>query len=162
MKTFTKLLTAGLALAAAGAAGIGLTANIASAEDNPTTANDGSLVEDYTYPNGEATPGIKLFRGNGRILLVECANGGANLVRIRSSVRREEFCFDVKGTDGYLALELQKTYQIRGDGEHKVEAEVTINGAPEPEPVSVPDTTWAVLPVSPGPGNTLVELRSMK
>ncbi|GGQ77484.1 hypothetical protein [Couchioplanes azureus] len=162
MKTFNKLLTAGLALATAGAAMIGLTATMANAEDNPADANAGSLVEDYTYPNGDATPGIKLFRGNGRILLVECAKGGANLVRVRSSVQLAEFCFEVKGPEGYLALELRQTYQIRRHGAHKIEAEVTINGAPQPEPVAVPETTWATLPVTPGAGNTLVELRSSK
>jgi len=121
----------------------------------------GSAVEDFTYPNDDVIPGIKLSRGDGRIELVDCANGGAGLLRVRSSVRDEEFCFDVKGPGGYLALELHKTYQLRGDGENHVEAEVTVDGVPQPDPVTVPDAGWATLPVKAGSDNTLVELRSL-
>lgn len=127
----------------------------------PATA--GSALEDFSYPQVETTPGITLSRGDGRIELVRCVDGGAGLLRVRSSVRDEEFCFDVKGPGGYLALELRKTYQLRGDGEHRVEAEVLVNGVPQDDPVSVPTGGWATLPVQAGQeGDTLVELRSLE
>ncbi|HEX8348142.1 MAG TPA: RICIN domain-containing protein, partial [Actinoplanes sp.] len=131
---------------------------------DPSLAAAGAAApaaEAFTYPTDEAVPGITLIRGDGRIELADCAGLGAGMLRVRSNVRDEEFCFDVKGPGGYLALELRKTYQLRGDGEHQVEAELTVNGVPQEEPLEVPTTTWAYLPVVGGQeGHTLVELRS--
>lgn len=126
----------------------------AAAEEAPAQPAD-SLVEDYAYPDGDAVTGIKLIKGDGNITLVECANGGAGLLRVRSFVRDDEFCFLLRGKQGYLALELEKTYQLRDlDTGHSVEAEVTVGGVTQ-EPVAVPADTWAVIGQS-----TLVELRS--
>ncbi|WIM96181.1 FG-GAP-like repeat-containing protein [Actinoplanes oblitus] len=142
-----------------------LTSSLLSAAATPATAAPAGnaetpLVEGFEYPLQEAIPGITLSRGNGRIQLVDCANGGAGLLRVRSSVREEEFCFDVKGPGGYLALELRQTYQLRGDDQNHVEATVTVNNVEQPE-VTVPDRSWVTLPVKAGDGgNTLVELRS--
>lgn len=126
---------------------------MAAAQDDPQPAN--SLVEDYSYPGGDAVPGIKLIKGDGNITLVECINGGAGLLRVRSYVRDDEFCFQLRGQSGYLALELKNTYQLRDlDTGHSVEAEVTIDGVTQ-DPVAVPADTWAVIEEA-----TLVELRS--
>ncbi|MCA2214140.1 RICIN domain-containing protein [Jidongwangia harbinensis] len=122
----------------------------------------GAVVETFGYPAGDATPGIKLVRGDGRITLVDCVDGGAGLLRVRSFTREEQFCFRIDGPGAFLALELQRTYNLRGDGEHNVEAEVLVNGIPRDEPVEVPTSTWVSLPVPTGQeGNTLVELRSL-
>lgn len=155
MRMMSRLLLSGL-LGGAVCSGMALPASAAGSAAEEAT----SAVEDFSYPNDTAIPGITLTRGDGRIELVDCVDGGAGLLRVRSSVRKDEFCFDVKGPGGYLALELQKTYQLRGDGEHSVEAEVTVNGVPREDPVVVPDSSWTTLPVVAGQGNTLVELRS--
>lgn len=127
---------------------------MAAGEEAPAQPAD-SLVEDYAYPAGDAVAGIKLIKGDGNITLVDCVNGGAGLLRVRSFVREDEFCFQLRGKQGYLALELQKTYQLRDlDTAHSVEAEVTSDGVSQ-APIAVPADTWAVIKQA-----TLVELRS--
>jgi hypothetical protein len=114
-----------------------------------------SLVEDYSYPAGDAVPGIKLIKGDGNIILVECVNGGAGLLRVRSYVRDDEFCFQLSGAQGYLALELENAYQLRDlDAARSVEATVTDGGVVQ-DPIDVPADRWAVLEPA-----TLVEIRS--
>ncbi|PWK40804.1 hypothetical protein BC793_11833 [Actinoplanes xinjiangensis] len=114
-----------------------------------------SLVEDYSYPAGDAVPGIKLIKGDGNIMLVECVNGGAGLLRVRSYVRDDEFCFQLSGAQGFLALELENAYQLRDlDASRSVEAKVIDDGVAQ-EPIDVPTDRWAVLEPA-----TLVEIRS--
>ncbi|GIF41337.1 hypothetical protein [Actinoplanes xinjiangensis] len=138
------------AVLAAGVLTFAQAGSAAEAEDVPS-----SLVEDYSYPAGDAVEGIRLIKGDGNITLVECANGGSGLLRVRSYVRDDEFCFAFRGAQGYLALVLEDAYQLRDlDADHSVEAKVTDDGVTQ-TPVTVPEDRWAVFEPA-----TLLELRS--
>lgn len=118
------------------------------------------LEENYDYPNAGnllAEKKLRLLKGDGHILLVDC--GGADLVEVlsRSGGR---FCFQVKGAQGYLTLELPETYLIKG-GNHPLTAKVTIDG--ETKTVTVKKNEWAPVGEGSSPNSgpaTLLEIRS--
>ncbi|MER5727349.1 hypothetical protein ABT084_03140 [Streptomyces sp. NPDC002138] len=110
-------------LAIAGGAIGGTTAH--SAEGNATdsvamkaTADEGPgyAVEDFGYPNADkilAERGITLKRGDGHILLADCASG-SDLLEVWSRAN-EKICFRVTGTTGYLTLEIPAVFAVKGN-----------------------------------------------
>ncbi|GAA2843228.1 hypothetical protein [Crossiella cryophila] len=108
----------------------------ALAEDTPPP-----IVEDFAYPDADKIfqeKGLRLYRGDGNIILVDCAVGG-DPVRVKSR-NRDEFCFKVLGPKGKLTMELDQTYAIRGNTAHNVTALVWVNGASKT--VTVPKREW--------------------
>ncbi|GAA1025309.1 MULTISPECIES: tachylectin-related carbohydrate-binding protein [Amycolatopsis] len=94
------------------------------------------LAEDYAYPGADqifADRGLRLYRGDGRITLVDCPTKGSaddKVIRAKST-SQGEYCFKVSAPNGYLSLELPETFKIRGDGDHTVEAKVSTKGKEE-------------------------------
>ncbi|MCX5300296.1 hypothetical protein OG898_28070 [Streptomyces sp. NBC_00193] len=120
-------------------------------------------IESLAYPNAaqiEAEQGIKLKRGDGRLLLVDCAKPWD--VKVESLVDAgRNYCFDSLGTGAYLTLEIPAAYGIWTENV-ALQAQLTTTGEPT-KTVNVPKN--AVTPVGEGDatsGNkrsTLVELR---
>ncbi|MFF4280743.1 hypothetical protein ACFY0Z_18400 [Streptomyces kronopolitis] len=109
----------------------GLTIAQAAPQDDPPPAaasEMSSAVEDFSYPNAAQIlkdQKISLKRGDGHIVLTGCASAYNILVKSRTGAG--EFCFTVRGTKGYLAMELADAYGMWTVG-HPVQATVTADG----------------------------------
>jgi hypothetical protein len=79
-----------------------------------------SLVETFDYPGAaaiEAERGIKLKKGDGHILFVECADG-QNQLKVESTAfpaPRNFFCFKITGATGSITMELEEAYAVWGN-----------------------------------------------
>lgn len=148
---------AGAAVLAAAA----LFTGTATAADAP--GGQPSTVENHEYPNADrifAERGIKLIKGDGHILFVDCSVGG-DILRVEShnwAGDRGYFCFKIRGASGYLTLELPSVYLIKGDS-HTTAAKVTQDEVVKT--VTVPENQWVPVGVEPDDdrGATLLELR---
>lgn len=129
------------------------------AADPPPQLQPG-IEENYDHPNADnilAERSIRLLKGDGHILLVECDS--ADVVEVLSR-RSGKFCFQVKGAQGYLTLELPETYLIKGDN-HSLAAKVTIDG--KTETVAVKKNQWTPVGEGSSPNSgpaTLLEIRA--
>ncbi|MGA5422390.1 hypothetical protein [Streptomyces lavendulocolor] len=154
-------LAAAVGLAAAGGATLAFAQGPdATAADSSTTLR--SAVEDFTYPGAtqiEQERGIKLKRGDGRLLLVSCAGTWDIMVESRRDAQGG-YCFDAQGSSGYLSLELPDAFGIWTEA-NSVQAKLTADG--ETTTVAVP--AHSVKPIgetdqsSGGKRSVLVELR---
>jgi hypothetical protein len=73
-----------------------------------------TLEEDFSYPGAEAhlPSGITLKKGDGNLLIVDCATQ-AHVVKLESFLHGDRnFCFDIRGQNAYLTLELDGVYLI--------------------------------------------------
>ncbi|MFJ7272790.1 hypothetical protein ACIQV3_40260 [Streptomyces sp. NPDC099050] len=88
------------------------TAMKAIADEGP-----GYAVEDFGYPNADkilAEQGITLKRGDGHILLADCASG-TDLLQVMTREQSSLICFRVTGSSGYLALEIPAVHAVKGN-----------------------------------------------
>jgi hypothetical protein len=120
------------------------------------------IEEDYDYPQAEKIleeRGIRLGKGDGHIVLVDCATG-AGLVEVWSR-SKGQFCFRIVGTVGSLSLDLPEVYLIKGGGHHIIQATVTVGGQVKTVPVRA--NTWTSVgegaDAESGPA-TLLEFRA--
>jgi len=164
------LLTSRSALLSAGvvviATALAMTAVHAGAASTTDTADTQPAIEEPgDYPNADqifAQRGIRLLKGDGRILLVDCGNR-TDVVVVESRIRPKpggDFCFHVRAARGYVKLSLPKAYFIRGDGTHVLDAAVTIGD--ETEVVKVKKDGYTPIGETSDPEErpgTLVELR---
>ncbi|MET9412625.1 hypothetical protein ABZY03_00285 [Streptomyces klenkii] len=96
-----------------------------------TTSDDEAMpfaVETYEYPDAAkilAEKGITLFKGDGHILFTDCA--APHDITVKSRTGQKEFCFAVKGKQGYLSLKLADAYGIWTE-DHPVDATITVDG----------------------------------
>lgn len=99
---------------------LGLTA--CQTSDAPSTSSQVSrasasaettLEEDFSYPGAEAylPSGITLKKGDGNLLIVDCATE-AHAVKVESFEGSGEFCFNVRGQSAYVTLELSGVFLI--------------------------------------------------
>jgi hypothetical protein len=123
----------------------------------------GYAVEDFNYPQADkilAEQGIVLKRGDGHILLADCASQtGLMEVWARSSAK---VCFRVTGNSGYLTLEIPSVYAIRGN-DYAAEVDMTV--ADEQQSYDVAKNTWTAVGESAdeqGREFMLVEIRTSK
>ncbi len=128
----------------------------------PAVAADDSqpptLEENYDYPGGDKTPGIKLLKGNGQILLVGC-NEGKTSVEVYRYGATEPFCFHFRKKTGYVKLEVQAAYGIRNHNDYTVDAKVKVNDTEKT--VVAPVDDWVGFGTGPGErGGVLLELRA--
>ncbi len=78
------------------------------------------LVEDFSYPGAaaiEAARGIKLKKGDGHILFVDCADG-QNQLKVESTAfpaPKNLFCFKITGAAGNITMELAEAYVVHGN-----------------------------------------------
>ncbi|MEV8475333.1 hypothetical protein [Streptomyces sp. NPDC051173] len=85
-------------------------------------------VEKFEYPESAKIlkeRGIALFKGDGHITLTDCA--AVHDIKVRSRTGQKDFCFAVKGKQGYLSLQLADVYGILTE-DHPVEAKITLDG----------------------------------
>jgi hypothetical protein len=72
-----------------------------------------TLEEDFDYPGAEAylPSGITLKKGDGNLLIVNCATD-AHVIKVESFEGSGEFCFNVRGQSAYVTLELSGVFLI--------------------------------------------------
>ena len=159
MGTVAAALTAGaLAWAAVTGSGGASGATAPVAGEAP-----GYAVENFNYPQADkilAEKNILLKRGDGHITLADCASGTGQLeVQARD---KSKVCFDVKGTSGWLTLELPSVYLIHGN-DYSTEADMTVGS--EQQSYDIAKNSWT--PVGESADEqarewTLLELRTAK
>ncbi|WP_261801924.1 hypothetical protein [Streptomyces sp. ISID311] len=113
----------------------GLTLAQAAPQDDPPPSTAGSAasempsaVEDFSYPNAARIlqdQKITLKRGDGHIMLTGC--DAAYDIMVKSRTGAGEFCFAVRGTEGYLTMELADAFGMWTVG-HPVQAKITADG----------------------------------
>jgi hypothetical protein len=86
------------------------------------------IVEDYSYPGAAqilATQHVRLIRGDGHIVLVDCAtpvSGEIGLFKVYTSEEaaggtgQGRICFRILAAAGFLDLEVPGVYEMHGDG----------------------------------------------
>ncbi len=102
----------------------------AGPQDPATPANTDmpSAVEDYAYPNAariQQDQQILLKRGDGNITLATC--DGTNPITVKSRSGQKLYCFNVRGTKGWVTLELNDSFGM-WTKEHPVQATISAGG----------------------------------
>ncbi len=124
-----------------------------------------SAVEDFAYPNAEQIfkdKGIKLIKGDGHITLADCKDT-TNAVQVYARGQDTPFCFSVTGRGGYLALDLPKTYMIKGN-DNTTKADLTVPGEAT-KTYDITKNAWTEVGETADPkrrDHTLVEIRSTR
>ncbi|WP_251017892.1 hypothetical protein [Streptomyces sp. ISL-1] len=150
-----------VALTAGAASGSNPGANtaVAAADDIPPYA-----VEDFSYPGADkilAERNILLKRGDGHIVLVDCASGTGFLEV--SARKQDRICFQVTGNSGWLTLELPSVYSVKGNS-YEAQVDTTV-GSGEKKTFDITKNTWTSVGEGLDPQNpqhTLVEIRTSK
>ncbi|MFJ6384895.1 hypothetical protein ACIQI7_33405 [Kitasatospora sp. NPDC092039] len=144
------------------AATLGVTA-LASADGTPADNSAAPpAVEDFMHPGAAPFPNVKLLRGDGHIVLSDCAVDDQISVLSwdlpNSSGNR--ICFRATSSTGYLAVEVPNVFRIRTD-DYSINAKLTSDGVSQ----SVDIAKGTAVPVGIGSGSgsgkpaTLLELR---
>ncbi|MEU5426419.1 hypothetical protein AB0H73_12535 [Streptomyces olivoreticuli] len=122
-----------------------------------------SAVETFEYPNADKIlreRGIALRKGDGHILLADCASS-SNIVVLTRYNKEGRFCFKVTGNgkSGYLALEIPDAFNILTE-DYALQAKLTSDG--KTQTVDVPKNGFKEVgegTVPPSAPVVLVELR---
>ncbi|MFH9609047.1 hypothetical protein [Streptomyces sp. NPDC017448] len=126
-----------------------------------------SIVEDYSYPGADnilATKGIKLKKGDGRILLADC-DPSQNQIQVLTvedpaSGRAGQYCFRTTAKSGYLTLELPRVFMLElATSERPISADLTAGGETTTVNVGAGDFQSVGEGVVGGARSTLVEIR---
>ncbi|MEU8773380.1 hypothetical protein [Streptomyces sp. NPDC048606] len=145
-----KLVRRVLATTAAAAAciAVAVTTTYASEAPAPSTAAAGVSadrpphpVEDFAYPDAariQTELGIVLKRGDGHIVLADCASA-TGLMEVYSRTKGK-ICFRVTGKTGHLSVEIPAVYGMKGDATH--EADVTLTAEGSRQNVTVAANEW--------------------
>ncbi|WP_326661382.1 hypothetical protein [Streptomyces sp. NBC_00385] len=165
MKTrsaFVRILgaaTAAGALAWAVLAQGGAGAASQSSTETVAEAAPGYAVEDYNYPNADkiqAEQNIVLKRGDGHVVLADCAAGG-NLLQFLAR-DHADVCFKVTADEGFLTLELPAVHGVKTDDSVNTHLEMTAEG--DQVEYDIPADTWKGVGESvDGREHVLVEIR---
>ncbi len=131
-----------------------------------------TIVEEQDYPNAAqilAARKIKLIKGDGHITLADCGadpnHPPADLVLVQSldliNYPDPNFCFKTKGSSGYLTMEINQVYLIRGEDVRTIAAKVeTFDDPPVVEVKQVVPQTWVPVGIGESRGDaTVLELR---
>ncbi|MEU2655993.1 hypothetical protein ABZ615_11775 [Streptomyces sp. NPDC007325] len=120
-------------------------------------------VESFAYPGADqilAERKITLKQGDGNITLLSNCSGYD--IKVESRLDDRGYCFDVKGAQGYLTLEVPDAYGIWTQA-YAVQAQLTPEGETSSVTVTAPKNDYTA--VGQGDANTgrkrsvLVELR---
>lgn len=128
------------------------------AEEGP-----GYAIEDFAYPNADrilAEQHITLKRGDGHILLNDCATG-TDLLEVWSRAN-SKICFRVIGSSGYLTLEIPSVFAVKGN---TYEAEVAMTSGTEEKTFTVDKNSWTPVGESADPTGRefmLLEIRASR
>ncbi|MBU8548266.1 hypothetical protein ACH5AJ_06965 [Streptomyces rochei] len=155
-------------LGAAAAAGVlawavlaqgGADAAAGSPTESVAEAAPGYAVEDYNYPDADkilAEQNVVLKRGDGHIVLADCA-GGDNLLQFLAR-DHEDVCFRVTADEGFLTLELPAVHGVKTDDSANTHLEMTAEG--DQVEYDIPADTWKGVGESvDGREHVLVEIR---
>ncbi|WCN01305.1 hypothetical protein [Streptomyces sp. M92] len=122
-------------------------------------AASGYAVQVYDYPNADkilAEQNIVLKRGDGHIVLADCAAGG-DLLRFLAR-DHDDVCFEVTADEGRLTLELPAVHGVKTDDSANTHLEMTAEG--DQVEYDIPADTWAGVGESvDGRDHVLVEIR---
>ncbi|MEU8659387.1 hypothetical protein [Actinoplanes philippinensis] len=159
-------------LAAGAAAAVVLSGSMAALAEAAADESPTSLVEDYSYPGAaqvEADRGIKLIKGDGHIMLVDCGADPnlppEDLILVQTtkpgSPAQTNHCFKATGTSGVLTMEVGDVFFIRGESDRTLAAKVQVQDTtPVVETEKVEPEEWQPVGVGQGRGAaTLLELR---
>ncbi|MER7741224.1 hypothetical protein ABTX34_23345 [Streptomyces sp. NPDC096538] len=147
MKTRNTLVRVLGAAAAAGAlAWAVLAQGPAGAASGPSAeavadAAPGYAVEDYAYPNADtilAEHDVLLKRGDGHIVLTDCAAGG-NLLQFLTR-DHDDVCFEVTADEGFLTLELPAVHGVKTEDSANTHLEMTAED--DQVEYDIPANTW--------------------
>ncbi|MEU8813446.1 hypothetical protein [Actinoplanes sp. NPDC048796] len=110
---------------------VALTSGAASAKDENVAS--APLVEDFSYPDGSADPGITLTRGDGNLVKVECVLGETQIKAVSLDDRgiKNDYCFQLRGDHGFVEMVLVGAFQVWADDTHEVVAHYTVEGESE-------------------------------
>ncbi|WP_405687071.1 hypothetical protein [Streptomyces sp. NBC_00057] len=129
-----------------------------AADDVPPVA-----VEDFAYPEADkifAEKGIRLKRGDGHIVLTDCATATAPVELY--SRGKGKICLQLTGNSGYLSLEIPQVYGVKtNDYALKLDMEVEGTAAS----FDVAKNTYASVGQSADPqhrDHTLLEVHATK
>lgn len=120
-----------------------------------------SAVEDFSYPGAAKIlqeQKITLERGDGHIVLSNCAVAYDIKVKARVETGLANFCFTVRGNRGYVALKLPESFGIWTKA-HPVQATLTADGQETVVNAVKNDYTPVGETGDSGQHSTLVELR---
>lgn len=123
----------------------------------------GFVVEDHAYPRADeilAEQGILLKRGDGHIVLADCASG-TGLLEVWSR-EQQRVCFRATGNSGWLTLEIPSVYGLKTPA-YTTSIDMTVGS--EQKSYTVPANTWKGVGETADPEgrpHTLVEIRTSK
>ena len=131
-----------------------------------------ATVETFDYPGAAqvlAQRGIRLHRGDGHIVLVDCGSNPdtppADMILVQTYDLElpgdPNFCFRARGSSGFLTMEIPLSYLIRGDNSHTIAAKVeTLDDPVVVDVERVDPTEWQPVGVGQSRGEaTILELR---
>ncbi|MCX4504935.1 MULTISPECIES: hypothetical protein [Streptomyces] len=129
---------------------------VAAAADAPPYA-----IEDFAYPGAdkiEQTRGLKLFKGDGHIILATC-DESPDQIRIwsRQGDEGSRFCFRATASSGFLTLEIPQVFAVQ-TADRPVSADLSSAGKTKTVDVAK-DTLQGVGEGVEGADTVLVELR---
>ncbi|MFF4943483.1 hypothetical protein [Streptomyces rubiginosohelvolus] len=161
------LLIPGMVTALAMTAGLPLAFASGPATTKAENETLPSVVEDYSYPGADnilANKGIKLKKGDGRILLADCDPDQDQIqvltVEDSASGRQGEYCFRTTAKTGYLTLELPRVFMLElATSERPISADLTAGGETTTVNVGAGDFQSVGEGVVGGARSTLVEIR---
>ncbi|MFF1507892.1 hypothetical protein [Streptomyces sp. NPDC058326] len=123
----------------------------------------GFAVESYDYPQADkilAEQGITLKRGDGHILLADCASG-TGLLEVWSR-EKSRVCFRATGNSGWLTLEIPTVYGVKSNA-YATELDMTVGT--EEKTYDIPANSWKPVGETADPEgrpHMLVEIRTSK
>ncbi|WP_371675478.1 hypothetical protein [Streptomyces sp. NBC_01276] len=147
---------------AGGVAGTGAPVG-ASAMGSVADEGPGYAIEDFGYPNADkilAERGITLKRGDGHIVLADCASA-TDLLEVWSRAN-DKICFRVTGASGYLTLEIPAVFAVKGNS---YSAQVDMTTGTEQKKFDVNKNAWTPVGESAdeqGRDFMLMEIRTAK
>ncbi|MBD0695132.1 hypothetical protein BG452_03775 [Streptomyces sp. CBMA123] len=120
-------------------------------------------MEDFTYPGPAPFGNVKLLRGDGHIMLSDCAvNDQISVLSMDlPNESGNRICFRATGGNGYLALEVPNVIRIRTDN-YALSAKITSEGVSQT--VDIAKGAAASVGIGSGTGSgkpaVLLELRT--
>ncbi|MCM2579118.1 hypothetical protein [Streptomyces meridianus] len=123
----------------------------------------GYAVEDFDYPQADkilAEQGITLKRGDGHIVLADCASE-TGLLEVWAR-QQDKICFRMTGDSGWLTMEIPSVYGVKGN-DYTTQVDMTVGT--EEKTFDIAKNSWTPVGESAdeqGREHMLVEIRSSK
>ncbi|WP_307783563.1 hypothetical protein [Streptomyces spinoverrucosus] len=123
----------------------------------------GYAVEDFDYPQADkilAEQGITLKRGDGHIVLADCASG-TGLIEVWPR-DKAKVCFRVSGDSGFLTMAIPAVYGVKGN-DYTTQVDMTVGS--EEKVFDVVMNAWTPVGETAdeyGRDHMLVEIRTTK